>query len=182
MPEVIMNGSDKTDFPETLIIYTFLHGKNALERVDAILDPETSLYHSSVLDWVAFSLPSPKMAEFNHLLLFEGMTIENGMSKRVAHIKFESDKYSHYLAKLNKRIVAKRNNDSDCSIKEVYHRLRYEEGSNIVQRIPRHLVAIPKGDERFTFIIFDNDSLRPVFKCGRSTEKKGLTIETASSH
>ncbi len=181
-----MNESNETSFPEVLMVYTFLHGKDALQRVEAILDTETSLYHMSVSGEIIFPLPSSKMIEFNHFLFFQGMTIDAGMSDRIKHIdilwasKQESDSDKPFVIRANKKRVAQWFR-GDYSLQLDSLLFRCCDGSIVEQRLLSHLVAVPKGDTRFLFLTFEKDSLCPLFKIVRSLPS-GLSIETANSY
>lgn len=172
---------NQEDLPKGLAVYTFLHGKTALERVDAILDEETSLYRTPAAGGVTFSLPNVRMIDFNHLLLFEGMTLEGGMSKRVTHLSYGSDsgKTCYTIQSPKNRVAQWVSGDYRVAIDAYPH--RYKDGNLVKQELKRHLVAVPKGDERFIFLTFRDVSLEPVFKMVRSLPHE-IVIETATSY
>lgn len=175
--------------PETVQVFTSLHGRDPLGKREGVLSDTSGCYNILLPNkrnlW--FIVPNPRMVEHNHFFLFDGLTIEGGMSPRVKHLKYalnsdgEPSLVRSSIAISTKCRHAAKWENGDCGIDALHSWSRNNVDGDVIQKVRLHLVAVPKGDERFVFLAFRTDSLEPYFRMVRSIPQE-IIVQNAVSY
>jgi hypothetical protein len=127
-----------------------------------------------------------RIKDYSLMFLFEGFTFTGSMTDKITSVPIIGWN-NDWLMDVNptRKISANKatvfqSRPSDLSFYNSEDRVfRYNNGDQIIQEIPLHLVIVPKSDVRFFFLTYKEGSLEPVFKIVRVLEKE-LRIETIS--